>query len=136
MNRTVGNNVSANLAPTSKSFVGDTAGKTGMSKRAISCLLQIANNLIQGAKRIVQANNKTEDTVLKLSRLPYAASLPAAGSVQSMEQYQQERRAKILALHAADKTHCCKYGHYQVFQRGEGAPCGTAVTAPLKYPRG
>jgi hypothetical protein len=32
MNRSVGNNVSANLAPT---FTDDTASKTGMSERAI-----------------------------------------------------------------------------------------------------
>lgn len=108
MNRAVGNNVSANLAPTSKSFVEDTAEKTGISKRAISRLLQIANNLTQDAKRIVQANNITQDTALKLSRLPYdqkaeAASMLAAGTVQSVEQYQQERQAKILALHATEQ---------------------------------
>lgn len=106
MNRAVGNNVSANLAPTSKSFVEDTAEKTGLSKRAISRLLQIANNLTQDAKRIVQANNMTQDTALKLSRLPHdqqaeAASMLTEGTVQSVEQYQQERRAKIIALHAA-----------------------------------
>lgn len=104
MNRAVGNNVNANLASTSKSFVEDTAEKTGMSKRAISRLLQIANNLTQDAKRIVQANNMTQDTALKLSRLPHdqqaeAASMLAAGTVQSVEQYQQDRREKILALH-------------------------------------
>ena len=105
MNRAVGNNVSANLAPKTKSFVEDTAEKTGMSKRAISRLLQIANNLTQDAKQIVQANNMTQDTALKLSRLPCgqqaeAASMLAAGTVQSVEQYQQERREKILAFHA------------------------------------
>lgn len=103
MNRAVGNNVSAKLASTSKSFVEDTAEKTGMSKRAISCLLQIANNLTPDAKRIVQANNMPQDTTLKLSRLPCdqqteAASLLAAGMVQSVEQYQQERRERILAM--------------------------------------
>lgn len=103
MNRAVGNNVSAKLASTSKSFVEDTAEKTGMSKRTISRLLQIANNLTPDAKRIVQANNMSQDTALKLSRLPYdqqaeAASLLAAGTVQSVEQYQQERRERILAM--------------------------------------
>ena len=48
----------------------------------------------------------TQDTALKLSRLPgsqqvEAASLLAAGKIQSVEQYQQERREKILALHAS-----------------------------------
>ncbi len=38
MNRAIGNNVSAKLAPTSKSFVEDTSEKTGMSKRAVSRL--------------------------------------------------------------------------------------------------
>ena len=91
------------MASTSKSFVEDTAEKTGMSKRAISRLLQIANNLTPDAKRIVQANNMSQDTALKLSRLPYdqqaeAASLLAAGTVQSVEQYQKERRERILAM--------------------------------------
>lgn len=103
MNRAVGNNVSAKLASTSKSFVEDTAEKTGMSKRAISRLLQIANNLTPDAKRIVQADNMPQDTALKLSRLPYdqqaeAASLLAAGTVQSVEQYQKERRERILTM--------------------------------------
>ena len=106
MNRAVGNNVGAKLASTSKSFVEDTSEKTGMSKRAVSRLLQIANNLTEDAKRIVQNNNMTQDTALKLSRLHYtqqveAASLLADGKIQSVEQYQQERREKIFALHAS-----------------------------------
>ena len=106
MNRAVGNNVGAKLASRSKSFVEDTSEKTGMSKRAVSRLLQIANNLTEDAKRIVKANNMTQDTALKLSRLHYtqqveAASLLADGKIQSVEQYQQERREKNLALHAS-----------------------------------
>ena len=94
---------SANLASLgTKSFAQDTAEKTGMSKRAVSRLLQIANNLSADAKQIVKANDMTQDTALKLSRLPYkqqaeTASLLAAGTVQSVEQYQQERQEKILA---------------------------------------
>ena len=104
MNRAIGNNVSASLAPTSKSFVEDTSEKTGMSKRTISRLLQIANNMTQDAKRIVQANDMSQDTALKISRLPQdqqaeAASLLAAGTVRSVEQYQQERRERIMAAH-------------------------------------
>ena len=106
MNHAVGNNVGAKLASRSKSFVEDTSEKTGMSKRTISRLLQIANYLTEDAKRIVHANNMTQDTALKLSRLPgnqqvEAASLLADGKIQSVEQYQQERREKILALHAS-----------------------------------
>lgn len=102
MNRSIGNNVSAKLAPTSKSFVEDTSEKTGMSKRTISRLLQIANNMTQDAKRIVQASDLPQDTALKISRLPddqqaEAASLLAAGTVQSVEQYRQERRERIMA---------------------------------------
>ena len=106
MNRAIGNNVGVKLASRSKSFVEDTSEKTGMSKRVVSRLLQIANNLTEDAKRIVKANNMTQDTALKLSRLHYtqqveAASLLADGKIQSVEQYQQERREKILALHAS-----------------------------------
>ena len=73
-----------------------------MSKRTISRLLQIANNMTQDAKRIVQASDLPQDTALKISRLPddqqaEAASLLAAGTVQSVEQYQQERRERIMA---------------------------------------
>ena len=93
----------ANLASLeTKSFAQDTSEKTGMSKRTVSRLLQIANNMTQDAKRIVQDSDLTQDTALKLSRLPYdqqaeAASLLAAGTVQSVEQYQQERRERIMA---------------------------------------
>ncbi len=102
MNRAIGNNVAAKLAPTTKSFVEDTSEKTGMSKRTISRLLQIANNMTQDAKRIVQASDLPQDTALKISRLPddqqvEAASLLAAGTVQSVEQYRQERRERIMA---------------------------------------
>ena len=104
MNRAIGNNVSAKLAPKTKSFVEDTTEKTGMSKRAISRLLQIANNLSMDAKKIVQENDLSQDTALKLSRLPHdqqaeAASLLVAGTVQSVEQYQQEQRERIMAAH-------------------------------------
>ena len=98
---------SANLASLeTKSFAQDTAEKTGMSKRAVSRLLQIANNLSADAKRIVQANDMTQDTALKLSRLPddqqvEAASLLAAGQYQSVDEYVTARREKILAAHSA-----------------------------------
>ena len=102
MNRAIGNNVGDKLASTSKSFVEDTSEKTGMSKRTVSRLLQIANNMTQDAKRIVQASDIPQDTALKISRLPSdqqaeAASLLATGTVQSVEQYRQERRDRIMA---------------------------------------
>ena len=85
-----------------KSFAQDTAEKTGMSKRTVSRLLQIANNMTQDAKRIVQASDIPQDTALKISRLPSdqqaeAASLLAAWTVQSVAQYRQERRNRIMA---------------------------------------
>lgn len=70
MNRAIGNNVSAKLAPTSKPFVQDIAEKTGMSKRVIIYLLQIANSLSADANRMVEANDLSQDTALKISRLP------------------------------------------------------------------
>ena len=93
----------ANLASLeTKSFAQDTAEKTGMSKRTVSRLLQIANNMTQDAKRIVKASDIPQDTALKISRLPHdqqaeAASLLAAGTVQSVEQNRQERRNRIMA---------------------------------------
>ena len=96
----------ANLATLeTKSFAEDTAEKTGMSKRAVSRLLQIANNLTGDARRIVEAHNMTQDTALKLSRLQHdeqveAASMLAAGTMESVEQYQeyQRERRKAIAL--------------------------------------
>ena len=96
----------ANLASLeTKSFAEDTAEKTGMSKRAVSRLLQIANNLTGDARRIVEAHNMTQDTALKLSRLQHdeqveAASMLAAGTMESVEQYQeyQRERRKAIAL--------------------------------------
>lgn len=104
MNRAIGNNVGDKLASKTKSFVEDTSEKTGMSKRTVSRLLQIANNMTQDAKRIVQASDIPQDTALKISRLPHdqqaeAASLLAAGKVQSVEQYKHERRERITAAH-------------------------------------
>ena len=102
MNRAISNNVGDKLASKTKSFVEDTSEKTGMSKRTVSRLLQIANNMTQDAKRIVQASDIPQDAALKISRLPHdqqaeAASLLAAGTVQSVEQYRQERRDRIMA---------------------------------------
>ena len=96
----------ANLATLeTKSFAEDTAEKTGMSKRAVSRLLQIANNLTGDARRIVEAHSMTQDTALKLSRLHYdeqveAATMLAEGTMQSVEQYQeyQRERRKAIAL--------------------------------------
>lgn len=94
----------ANLATLeTKSFAEDTAEKTGMSKRAISRLLQIANNLTGDARRIVKAHNMTQDTALKLSRLQHdeqveAASMLAAGTMQSVEQYQEYQRERRKAI--------------------------------------
>ena len=94
----------ANLATLeTKSFAEDTAEKTGMSKRAISRLLQIANNLTGDARRIVEAHNMTQDTALKLSRLQHdeqveAASMLAAGTMESVEQYQEYQRERRRAI--------------------------------------
>ena len=94
----------ANLATLeTKSFAEDTAEKTGMSKRAVSRLLQIANNLTRDARRIVEAHNMTQDTALKLSRLQHdeqveAASMLAAGTMESVEQYQEYQRERRRAI--------------------------------------
>ena len=94
----------ANLATLeTKSFAEDTAEKTGMSKRAVSRLLQIANNLTGDARRIVEAHNMTQDTALKLSRLQHdeqveAASMLAAGTMESVEQYQEYQRERRRAI--------------------------------------
>ena len=94
----------ANLATLeTKSFAEDTAEKTGMSKRAVSRLLQIANNLTGDARRIVEAHNMTQDTALKLSRLQHdeqveAASMLAEGTMQSVEQYQEYQRERRRAI--------------------------------------
>ena len=58
----------------------------------------------------------TQDTALKLSRLPYdqqaeAASMLAAGTVESVEQYQQEKQTnRQKHLHA---ILCCRMRHWK-----------------------
>lgn len=71
----------ANLASLeTKSFAQDTSEKTGMSKRTVSRLLQIANNMTRDAKRNVQPSDLTQDTALKISRIPYDQQAEAAGA--------------------------------------------------------
>lgn len=58
----------------------------------------------QDFKQIVWAKDVSQDVALKISRLPQdqqaeAVSLLAAGIVRSVEQYQQERRVKIMAAY-------------------------------------
>ena len=94
MNYTVGNNVSAPGALTSKSFVRDTAEKTGISKRTIEENLQLARDLTPKVKQVIHnASEKVKKKdMLKLSRLAPkqqedAASQLAAGEIHSVDEY-------------------------------------------------
>lgn len=87
--------VAAKNAATTKSFVQDTAERTGKSPRTIRQAIQTAKNMTPEAKSIIQeAGTKvTKSDALKLSRLPpeqqeAAASQLADGSIKSVDEYQ------------------------------------------------
>ncbi len=95
MNRTVGNNVSAPGALTSKSFVSDTSEKFGISKRTIEENLQLAKDLTPKAKEIIKKSGEKvrKKDMLKISRLSperqeEAARQLTAGTIHSVDEYQ------------------------------------------------
>lgn len=86
--------VAAKNAATTKSFVQDTAEKTGKSPRTIRQVLQTAKNMTPEAKSIIQgADTKiTKSNALKLSRLApdqqkKAAAKLVAGEIHSVDEY-------------------------------------------------
>lgn len=86
--------VAAKNAATTKSFVQDTAEKTGKSPRTIRQVLQTAKNMTPEAKSIIQgADTKvTKSNALKLSRLApvqqkEAAAKLVAGEIHSVDEY-------------------------------------------------
>ncbi len=99
MNKAKGNNVSAPGAPTSKSFVRDTADKLGISTRTVEEKIQIAKNLTPEAKKIIQDSGEKvkKKEVLKLSRLEpeqqkEAAELLSAKEIGSISEYNAAKR--------------------------------------------
>lgn len=86
--------VAAKNAATTKSFVQDTAEKTGKSPRTIRQVLQTAKNMTPEAKSIIQgADTKvTKSNALKLSRLApeqqkEAAAQLVVGEIHSVDEY-------------------------------------------------
>ena len=80
-----------------KSFVEDTAQKLDTSPRSIELQLQIAKNLTQEAKNIIQEENYpiSQTNALKLSRMEpeqqsEAAVMLASGEIRSVDEYQPE----------------------------------------------
>jgi N6-adenosine-specific RNA methylase IME4/ParB-like chromosome segregation protein Spo0J len=66
MNKAIGNNVSADSAPT---FVQDTAKKTGASARVIHEELQIAKNIIPEVKEVIKAKEINKSDAIKIARM-------------------------------------------------------------------
>lgn len=100
MNRAKGNNVGVNLSSTTKPFAQDTAEKLGVSRRTIERQVQIARSLTPETKDIIRDSNTfvTRKEALALSRLEpgpqmEAASLLAAGKIQSVDEYAPPVRA-------------------------------------------
>ncbi len=98
MNRAIGNNVAAESAVTSKSFVEDTADKLGMAPRTVREHIQTARDLAPETKNILKdANIKlTKKAALQLARL---------------EPEQQKEAAEMLAskeIHSIDEYHTYK----------------------------
>lgn len=87
--------VAAKNAATTKSFVQDTAEKTGKSPRTIRQAIQTARNMTPEAKSIIQGSDTkvTKSDALKLSRLApeqqtEAASRLVSGDIHSVDEYQ------------------------------------------------
>jgi len=98
MNRAIGNNVAAESAATSKSFVEDTADKLGIAPRTVREHIQTARDLTPETKNIIRdANIKlTKKAALQLARL---------------EPEQQKEAAEMLAskeIHSIDEYHTSK----------------------------
>ena len=77
-----------------KSFIQDTADKTGMAPRTVAARLQTAKNLIPEAKAIIRNSDTkvTRTSALKLSRLPPeqqedAARQLASKAIRSVDDY-------------------------------------------------
>lgn len=77
-----------------KSFIQDTADKTGMAPRTVAARLQTAKNLIPEAKAIIRNSDTkvTRTNALKLSRLPPeqqedAARQLASKAIRSVDDY-------------------------------------------------
>lgn len=90
------NEVMAESATTSKSFVNDTAGKLGIAPRTVRDRIQTAKNLTPEAKEIIRQSDTdiSKTDALKLSRLApdqqeQAATQLATGEIHSMNEYQK-----------------------------------------------
>ena len=86
--------VAAKNAATTKSFVQDTAEKTGKSPRTIRQAIQTTKNLTPEAKEIIKGSKITKSDALKLSRLApeqqtEAASRLVSGDIHSVDEYQR-----------------------------------------------
>ena len=86
--------VAAKNAATTKSFVQDTAEKTGKSPRTIRQAIQTTKNLTPEAKEIIKGSKVTKSDALKLSRLApeqqtEAASRLVSGDIHWVDEYQR-----------------------------------------------
>lgn len=94
MNRAVGNNVGAAVAPTSKSFVQDTAERLGVSPSTIKSQVRAAKNTIPEAKEIIRESGVvvSKKDAVRLSQLEpeqqkEAASRLASGTIRSVKEF-------------------------------------------------
>lgn len=88
--------VTAEISPTTKSFVQDTAEKLGVSPRTIETQIQTAKNLTPATKKIIRGADAkvTKTDTLKLSRLgpeeqEEAATQLVTGEIKSVDEYQK-----------------------------------------------
>ena len=94
MNQAVGNNVGAAVAPTSKSFVQDTAERLGVSPSTIKSQVRAAKNTIPEVKEIIRESGVviSKKDAVRLSQLEPeqqkdAASQLASGTIRSVKEY-------------------------------------------------
>lgn len=94
MNRAVGNNVGATVAPTSKSFVQDTAERLGVSPSTIKSQIRAAKNTTPEAKEIIRESGVvvSKKDAVRLSQLEpeqqkEAAIQLASGTIRSVKEF-------------------------------------------------
>ena len=92
-----------------KSFAEDTAEKLGVSPRTVSRSVQRARDMTQDAKDIIQNSGQkvTRQNLDKLSHLEpeqqkEAAEQLSAGTIQSVDEYQELHKEKAAARSAAE----------------------------------
>lgn len=121
-----------------KPFTQDTAEKLGVGRRTVERQVQIAKNLTPETKRIIQDSDAfvTRKEALALSRLEpepqaEAASLLAAGKIQSVDEYVPPARAGPPAARPTPDVLAAEAAEFVSLLQRAANRCGTAPISQL-----